>query len=194
MKIQFFKTFILPIFDYCLSLVIYFSKKAIQKFVNYYNICFANLLNFKATIDYWIDSEFNDFNDKLSEFGLFNIQHRILNKLFIYIYKIVNNDKSPKDLKDSLSLNSTLNKRYDLRNKNKYMISQLNYNNDLKNITFPDFFSKFINLMCIDSIKQNFINFQKFISYNFNNHYLNFVNNFSQFKLLYLLNWSLFRF
>ncbi len=35
-KVQFFKTLILPIFDYCISLYIYFAKYFIQKLSNLY--------------------------------------------------------------------------------------------------------------------------------------------------------------
>ena len=46
-KIQFFKTFLLPYFDYCLSLFIYFPKSAIQRICNIYNICLYKLFKFK---------------------------------------------------------------------------------------------------------------------------------------------------
>jgi hypothetical protein len=46
-KIQFFKTFILPYFDYCLSLIIYFSSAAYQSFYNCLNLCLFKLFNFK---------------------------------------------------------------------------------------------------------------------------------------------------
>ncbi|RNA04729.1 RNA-directed DNA polymerase from mobile element jockey-like [Brachionus plicatilis] len=54
-KIQFFKTFILPHFDYCLSLTIYFSKPAIQSLSNSYYISLFKLIHFKAQV-------FTDFN------------------------------------------------------------------------------------------------------------------------------------
>ena len=38
-KIQFFKTFILPYFDNCFSLIIYHSKPILQKFFNFYYTC-----------------------------------------------------------------------------------------------------------------------------------------------------------
>ena len=37
-KVQFFKSFILPYFGYCLSLSIYYSKSILQKLCNSYNI------------------------------------------------------------------------------------------------------------------------------------------------------------
>ncbi len=45
-KIQFFKTFILPDFDYCLSLIIYFPSTAYQILYNCFNLCLYKLFNF----------------------------------------------------------------------------------------------------------------------------------------------------
>lgn len=42
-KVQFFKTFILPFFDYCISLLIYCQKSLIQKLCNSYCICIFKL-------------------------------------------------------------------------------------------------------------------------------------------------------
>ena len=64
------------------------------------------------------------------------------------------------------------------------MISQLNYNNDLKNMNFSDFFSKFINLMYLDKIKLSFNNFKQSILTNLNDHYIKFANNFEQFNFI----------
>ena len=44
-RLQFFKTFILPLFDYCLSLVCYFSKSQIQTLANCFNACLFKLFN-----------------------------------------------------------------------------------------------------------------------------------------------------
>ena len=46
-KLQFFKSFILPPFDYCLSLVIYFSKTALQKLAHSYYKCLFILLKLR---------------------------------------------------------------------------------------------------------------------------------------------------
>ena len=57
-KLQFFKSFILPYFDYCLSLLIYFPKSTIQKLKNSYDFCLFKLFNFKI-------SEYNLFKQKI---------------------------------------------------------------------------------------------------------------------------------
>ena len=45
-RLQFFKTFILPIFDYCLSLICYFSKTQINRLANCYKSCLFKLFRF----------------------------------------------------------------------------------------------------------------------------------------------------
>jgi hypothetical protein len=45
-KIQFFKTFLLPYFDYCISLLIYYQKTAIQMLCKMYYFCLKKLFNF----------------------------------------------------------------------------------------------------------------------------------------------------
>ena len=49
-KIHFFKTFILPYFDYCLSLIIYFPSSSLQRLNICFNLCFYKLFNFKPEV------------------------------------------------------------------------------------------------------------------------------------------------
>jgi hypothetical protein len=46
-KVKFFKSFILPHFDYCFSLYIYFPKTLIDVIERFFNICIFRLLNIK---------------------------------------------------------------------------------------------------------------------------------------------------
>jgi hypothetical protein len=46
-KIHFFKTFILPYFDYCFSLIIYFPPSAYQSLGNCFNLCLFKPFKFK---------------------------------------------------------------------------------------------------------------------------------------------------
>ena len=85
-KIQFFKTFILLYFDYCLSLIIYFTKPTFLSLNNCFNICIYKL--FKFTPDkYIIDDEkdfeikMEDFLKKLQSYSLLTLQSRILTRL-----------------------------------------------------------------------------------------------------------------
>ena len=63
MKVQFFKIFILPYFDYCLSLIIYFHKSCIQRLANCYYLCLFKLFNFKFSSD---DPAINEYLKNLN--------------------------------------------------------------------------------------------------------------------------------
>ena len=70
-KIQFFKSFILPYFDCCRSLLIYFPKSILQKLSSLYYLCIIKLFK----INFISDSiETNQF---LKLCNLFSLQHRI---------------------------------------------------------------------------------------------------------------------
>jgi len=121
-KIQFIKTFILPYFDYCSTLCIYYSIDIIQKLANTYNNCLFKLVNTKQICNLSIQtsSDFNKWNNLLSIYSLNSYQHRILFRLHIYIYKIIHYKNSPRNLSSQFLFNSALNKKYNLRNINDY--------------------------------------------------------------------------
>ena len=119
-KLQFFKSFILPYFDYGLSLLIYFPKRAIQKLANTYNFCLFKLLNIKH--DIVLQEDFNQLNNKLNEHNIDCFQHRIILKLSRFAFKIVNFNNSPKGLKLGLVRNYNTKSNYNLRNIGEYII------------------------------------------------------------------------
>ena len=59
-KLQFFKSFILPYFDYGISLLIYYHKTAIRKITKLYYLCLKKLFNFSFKI-------YEDSKDKFLE-------------------------------------------------------------------------------------------------------------------------------
>ena len=61
-KIQFFKTFILPYFEYCQSLVIYFPKSTIQRLSNCFNLCLYKLFKFSPDFKRSIRGENDEKN------------------------------------------------------------------------------------------------------------------------------------
>jgi hypothetical protein len=66
-KLQFFKTFILPYFDYCLSLFIYFPKASIQRINNAYYICLDKLFKFKMEQHDALNDGFCDIKEDINE-------------------------------------------------------------------------------------------------------------------------------
>ena len=100
-KVQFFKTFILPYFDYCSTLLIYFNKTVIQKLCNKYYLCISKLL--RINFDDLNLTDFKQINDYLMEkFDIPAFQFRICQRLSIFSFKMLNYDSSPKILHDGL--------------------------------------------------------------------------------------------
>ena len=90
LKIQFFKTFILPYFDYCLSLIIYFPKSTFQSLNTFFNCCRYRLFKFRPEISS-IDKNdklMDDFIIILNVYNLFTFQSRITNKLLQFVHGI----------------------------------------------------------------------------------------------------------
>ena len=81
-KIQFIKTFILPYFDYCSTLCIYFSKLILQKILITYNNCIFKLIDTKDIKNTIIinSEDFNEWN-KLLNYGLNAFQHPMIIRL-----------------------------------------------------------------------------------------------------------------
>ncbi len=125
---------IVPNFDYCLSLSIYFSKCLIQKLVNLYSTCILRLFKIR-----FVDQEATTVNGCLKSYSLFSFQYRILFRLFWFSFKIVACKPSPIRLLDQLKLETHA---HNIRDKPTYAT-----NRTLTNIgerKFGFFFSKFL--------------------------------------------------
>jgi hypothetical protein len=92
-KLQFFKSFVLPFFDYCSTLSIYFAKTALQRMCNCFNMCLFKL--FKIKNEATNNNELNLHNNKLEKLSLFTFEHRLLSRISSFAHKIVNNTNSP---------------------------------------------------------------------------------------------------
>ena len=126
-KLQFFKIFLLPYFNYCLSLAINLSKTALQKLCNLYYNClykFINLNNIEA----------NWANDFLKCYGLFSFQHRLFYHLSMFAFKC-------RKLVDSLETNASKEYAYILCNINNFKLVQFDLQEGKK--TFQYFFKIF---------------------------------------------------
>jgi hypothetical protein len=106
-KIHFFKTFILPYFDYCLSLIIYFPSSAYQSLCNCFNLCLYKLFKFSpdfSSEDKDEETVMSEFVEKLHSYELFTFQSRIYNKVLLFAHGIKTNSKSPLELKSYLEI------------------------------------------------------------------------------------------
>jgi hypothetical protein len=108
-KVQFFKTFILPHFDYCSSLCIYFTDSIINQIESFFNFCIFRLLK--------LDLKSKTLEKQmvcLSEFEILPYKYRCFFRLCIFFHKIMN-DNILNELKKSL----------------KPIVYQCRYNNNL---------------------------------------------------------------
>ena len=192
-KLQFFKTFVAPHFDYCSSLYIYFPKVSIQKLFSCYNYCLYKLLRINTS-----ESDQNIFNSNLeNKFNLNSFIHRNIIKNTTFIHKIINNNHSPSDLKSKLksnkdlmtTQNSTANQTklthtYSLRN-----LSHVNEKYKLMNhygeYNFSFFYPKLINKLILNDINLNFTFFEKIIRNNVNRLFSKFVKIFPRFNITF---------
>jgi hypothetical protein len=184
-KIQFLKTFILPYFDYCATLCIYYSKSILQKLANSYNNCIFKLINVKSIHDSVINSsdDFNKWNTLLEQYGLNGFQHRLIIRLATYIQKIFCYSNSPSNLANCLTVNNDLNKSYNLRNLLELKVPTKGKYNDHGEDTFEYFFSKFINAVINEIVQFRFGQYRKYVKENSNILHLKTLKTFNRFDL-----------
>jgi hypothetical protein len=137
-KLQFFKSFIMPHFDYCLSLAIYFSKQAITRLAKAYYNCLNKLLKIN-----FINKSTDDIERILQKDNLHSFHHRLVFKLSKFGHDMKNNSYSPIELKNSL-LPSTKDQHYELRQSSIRILSQ-EAKTSYGDWTFQNFFAKFYN-------------------------------------------------
>ena len=179
-KVQFMKTFILPYFDYCLSLAIYYSHSIIRKLAHIYHDCLSKLFNLNFSNNSAIE-----INSKLKKFNLFSFNHRVLYRLFTFSHKIYSNPNAPQILKSQLlpEHQPETIPTYDFRPRK---------NNDLYNNktrikagehTFGYFFNKFYQKFDSTLLRASFKDFKKTISINLNNYLSSFLISFNKFNI-----------
>ena len=109
-KIQFFKTFIMPYFDFGLSLIIYYSKSAINILSKSYYACIFHL--FKLNLSHKTQIE---INLSLKSFNLYSLETKIFLKLCKFSFLAKNSPQAPEELKEILTDNQVIGHNYKLR-------------------------------------------------------------------------------
>jgi hypothetical protein len=180
-KLQFFKTFILPYFDYCSTLLIYYPKSTIQKIMNSYNFCLFKLFNLKYDIN--TSDDFNKMNNDLETHGLSSFQHRLIQRFMIFSFNIMNQPDN--QLRKQLNFNKDLNKKYNLRNINNLCQPQLAGSNSFDEDTIEYFFYLFINTCCLNDLHLNLSMFKIRTKNNINILFNKFIKTFPKFDLIY---------
>ena len=157
-KLKFFKTFILPHFDYWASIFIYFNKTVLEKIERHYNACLFNLLN----ID--LDSKLADAHDIfLEEFNLTTFFKRLFIRFSIFTYKILNKQMLH-DFKNSLITNEN---KFNLRCQELYKVPFCKSQKFTRRLSI--FLPKFVNKVIQNTFLLSFLDFSNLINSSNNN-------------------------
>ena len=197
-KIHFFKTFILPYFDYCLSLIIYFPSSAYQSLNNCFNICLYKLFKFRPEInsDEEEDEEkiMKNFIEKLHSYNLFTLQSRIYNKLLMFAHSIKTNGRAPVDLKSQINLpapEDDLEKQveqtvnvYNLR-RGRTLVKNIIPETKYETLTFKHFFPRLLSFYKHLDFSVRKDSFRLQINLNLNENLKIFLDKFPKFDIKY---------
>ena len=157
-KLQFFKTFILPYLDYCITLSIYFKQDSMKRLCKYYYLCLFKLLKFK-----FVNKSNSEINNELKAYGLMSFHSRLTYRLLSFATKIKLQTK-PTELFEWISNLQAKNTKYNLRSNQLEIVTTNRTNSKFGDITFNSTFGKIIN------------HFKNKIKYNI------FINNFNESK------------
>jgi hypothetical protein len=161
-KLQFFKTFILPYFDYCISLSMYFNKSLIQKLSNLYSLCLYKLLKIKL-----INLTNAQVNARLKELNLMSFTSRVFYRCSVFCFKLLKDIHSPLNLKEFFKLKEK-NNAYNLRSNNFEQFDIAKSKTKYGDLVFGNLFGSFLNHCFPYILSYNFKQLNTFIFSNFN--------------------------
>ena len=116
-----------------------------------YYICLFKLFHFN-----FLNKSHDEVNEVLKQYGLFSFQHRIAFRLTLFANKIIKLNSSPKLLKSWLEPVEACNVRYSLRSNNTIGFISDKILKKFGDLTFKNFFSKFLNHIGYNNISVEF--------------------------------------
>ena len=123
----------------------------------------------------------NSLNNMLEKYGLFAFQHRALERMLTFSYKIINFENSPAKLKEQLVHNESRKIVYDLRNKNEFLVPSLKTRSGEN--TFGYVYTKLANNFIIGRLVLKFCTFKLSIFNNINIIYIEAIRIFDKLNL-----------
>jgi hypothetical protein len=152
-KIQFLKTFILPFFDFGLTLIIYYSQTAINKITKaFYNAIF-HILRIDCSRIQTVEA----IDDVLRPFNLSSFQQRTFIKLATFGFQMKFAPKAPAQLKAELAAKQSAS-RYELRESSTEYVTSKGPATMSKSLgrCFQNFYANMLNKN--DSLRRIFCN------------------------------------
>ena len=175
-KVQFFKTFVLPYFDYCASLAVYYPNSLVQKLTNCY---FTSLsLLFKFCHDKFKTNSCPGYRNKfLEKYGLSSYQHRLLvrilsfaNKIFFSTNPLAHTDlqAAPFTLKSLLCMKESRKAAMTMCLRSRDELDTTKSRTDYGHLTFGHVFPKLINFFGVNMMNEVPSRFQSKLKKNIN--------------------------
>jgi len=152
-KLQFYKTFIQPHFDYCSSLSIYLSPTLTSQIERLFNNCIHKLLKIKLH-----DKSIEEQYIILKPLNILPYRLRIFSNLCVFSHKILNN-KILQNIKIKLQTHAA---KYDLRDKRIFVEPKSRTKAGAKRLTI--FLSKLVNKTIRYSYLLSLSDFKYFVS------------------------------
>lgn len=166
-KVQFFKSFIMPYFDYCSSLYIYFNQESLKLLVNKFYFCIYKLFGSNFTEF----SSLGDINEYLGKrFNLSSFQARIYSRFALFTFKAIHLDKFPSEIKETITNNFITNSLINIAPPDD--IRTLRNNKDVcttvieTKLTYDYFTNLLINSIGVSNFGSSFSSFKKFLNQN----------------------------
>jgi hypothetical protein len=164
-KIHFFKTFILPYFDYCISLSIYFHNTAIRKLCKMYYLCLFKLFGFK-----FLNLDCNTVNDLLFNNYIFSFHHRIVFRITSFLFKIMYSWNSPHELKSWLKADKLYDSNHNLRSNGRELVVPAFSKSKFGDLRFRNIFANYVNFYKLYNLNVSFYDFKKQFFLNLNSY------------------------
>ena len=176
-KLQFFKPFCLPYFDYCISLCIYFSKSLLTKLCKCYYSSLFKLFKFNL-----VSMEIETVNDYLKRYNLFAFQYRLFYRLSLFFYKCKTENDAPEILKNELNPEFK-SFSYALRKPSNF--EEKKYLNKYSLIILKNVCAKWCNIVWCNSFNNYKLSeFKKFLLTNLTALFNNFIKKFDKFNII----------
>lgn len=165
-KVQFFKTFILPHFDYCSALHVYFNKTQMESLEKFYNVCLFRLLGIEL-----FGLESFEQLETLKRFNLIPYKMRIFNKFNNLFYNIVN-----KNILFNFSASLKFKEKSFFRSRE--IVEQPDIRTNFGRASLSYMLTKYINKILKNSFNLSFKDYKSSLNINFIILFNEFLNNF----------------
>ena len=186
-KVQFFKTFILPLFDYCLTLSIYYEKYLITKLSNCYYTTMSRLFGANKSDSFnFYNKSHDELQSFLSQYNLCSFTHRLFIRLDLFIYKIINSS-TPPILNECMIVDTSDNIANRLKSRRKKLNYEPHFTTGFGFKTFDFFSSIFYNNFLLSKRHISLFSFKSDLYKNLGIYHHLFLNIFPKFNIPYLL-------